>query len=105
MVRLSSHELVTSAMVGGSAEAHGHLRRLTADEAVAEVTACLDERVQPERRSAVLADAAAGYTPAATDRAEHARALAVLVAAGADIDTAEQVWRERCRRSSEPWRV
>jgi hypothetical protein len=29
MVQLSSHERVTAAMIGGSAEAHGHLHRLT----------------------------------------------------------------------------
>jgi hypothetical protein len=103
MAWLTPRERVTAAMISGSAAAHGRLRRLSADEAVAEVTACLNERVPAERRSAVLAEAAAGYTPAATDRAEHARALAVLVAAGADVSEAEQVWRER--RSSEPWRV
>jgi hypothetical protein len=108
MVQLSSHERVTAAMIGGSAEAHGHLHRLTLAEALAEVLTCLDDtRIDPERRALVLAEAAAGYTPAATDRPEHARALAVLVTAGADVAQAEQVWRERHRagRSAGEWRV
>jgi hypothetical protein len=99
---LTSAERIVSAQVGGCAQAHGYLRRLTLDEAVAEILELLGQ-VPADRRAAVLADAAAGYSAANPNRERWQQTtLAVLVAAGADVGQAERAWRARFPRGQDP---
>lgn len=82
---------VASAGLTGIAAAHAHLRRLTAEQAVAEMRQLL-ARWQGSQRQQVLDEAAAQYTAPGP---WHEAALAVLVQAGADPARAAEIWSAR----------
>jgi hypothetical protein len=104
MVRLSSHELVTSAMVGGICEHYAHLRRCTRDEALTRIRACLaEERIPADRHLLVLTNAAARYTQ--PTRPFDGECLAVLVDLGVDADAAAEVYRVRHSKGNGAWQV
>jgi hypothetical protein len=104
MVRLSSHELVTSAMVGGICEHYAHLRRCTRDEALARIRACLlEEHIPADRQLLVLTNAAARYTH--PSRPFDGECLSVLVDLGVNADAAAELYRVRHSKGSGAWRV
>jgi len=104
MVRLTSHERVTSAMVGGMAEHYAHLRRCTRDEALAQIRACLlEQRIPADRQLLVLTDAAARYTE--PSRPFDGECLSVFGDLGVDVDEAAEVYRVRHSKGSGAWRV
>jgi len=104
MVRLSSHERVISAMVGGISEHYAHLRRCTRDEALDQIRACLAEQhVPPDRQLLVLTNAAARYTN--PTRPFDVECLAVFVGLGVDEAEAAEVYRSRQTKGSGAWQV
>jgi len=94
MERLSEAERIVSAQIAGSAAAHGHLDRITADEAADEIRELLG-RIPADRQRDVLTNAAAGYT--AGGRYGDDAVLAVFVGLGVDVDEAAEVYRARHR--------
>lgn len=97
---LSRQERVVSAQIAGSAAAHGHRRRITAEQAADEIRERLDQ-LPADRRHAVLVDAAAMYTRRA--QPGDAETLAVLVGLGVDEREAAAVYAARHR--IDPWHV
>lgn len=90
---MSTSEQLASAAASGIAAAHAHIQRLDKDAALAEIEASLSQyRIAPERRCAVLSEAAAAYTRARpTVDWWHPAALEFLIEAGADRDQARKI--------------
>src|SRR5262249_44616774 len=79
----------------GVAAAYAHVKRLTASEALAEVRDVL-AGLRPTQRQELLDEAAAMYVAPDENHRWYSNALELLVSAGANRDTAEQI---RARQS------
>jgi len=99
-VKLSRRERIVSAQVSGTAVAFGD-GRLGYGQALEEIHEFLG-KVAPERRSDVLANAAAGYVRDGYEYARDRLAAEILAAAGADLDEARRVWFRRFPSGSPP---
>lgn len=87
---------VAAAGVNGVSAAYAQLRRLTREQALAEI-ADLIGRLPAEHRQAALDHAAAGYIDAdSLDTSWHQRAYGLLIEAGTD-ETAARAIRETRR--------
>ncbi len=94
---MTTNERLAVASLTGIAEAHAQLRRLTWDEAMAEIQGCLANwKVAADRISEVLSQAASGYLDGETPGAP--AALQLLIDAGADLDRARQIDQDRRQR-------
>jgi len=93
---LNRRERVGSGRLTGLTAAHVQVRRLTREQALAEIARVLAE-FPTARGAEILADAAAAHVDG--DRHQDAAATELLAAAGADL---EQARRIRAERTSHP---
>lgn len=87
---LSRKERVVAAGLGGLAAGYAQMRRLTRDDALAEIRQDLEaSKLDGDQAVAVLSDAAARYVDG--DQHYDSEALQLLVDAGADVDRARAI--------------
>lgn len=92
---LNRAERIASAQASGTAERCTWHRRISREEALAQIARIL-EPVQPGRRRLVLSNAAAAYVQTGDDRYAYQVACAELLRdAGADLDLAARIWLRR----------
>lgn len=92
---LDRKERITSAQLTGLAAAYAQMRRLTADQALDEMATDLAP-YPADKRSEILADAAASYVGG--DRHYDGPAAELLAQAGADLEQARAIRAVRALR-------